>query len=232
MKQGLKPYLFFNVVLVVFLLFLSLKKPETATIKITYKYCNRPNHYSAYTDEIHIFNHDKEIPTIVSSFHENQIISVIDTGNYTIFYKTIYNQTVSQKIKIDSYKQYEISLCIDYLDYTKDTVRTIIEQLQPGENYKINIVTTGLTTNEDSVSIDRINAAYFIHWQNQSKTLSKNDLDAIKKFEIELRHLEGKGCTSVTNYRIAYKNKITSFYDGQCRWHGDEFLKCAIFGKE
>jgi hypothetical protein len=233
MSKHHKTLLVFSIFINSFLLFAFLKKPETATIKITYKYCNRPNHYLAYTDEIHIFNNNKEIPSIVSSLNETQLISGIDTGNCTIFYKTIYNQTVSQKIKIDSFKKYEIDLCIDYLDYAKDTVRPIIEQLQPNESYKIKIITRGsLTIAEDSVLIERSDSAYYIHWNNKLKTLSEKDIHAIKKLEIELRYLNGKGCTTATEYRITYKDQTTAFYDARCRWHGDEFLRFTIFGKE
>ncbi|MBK9249957.1 MAG: hypothetical protein IPM69_18090 [Ignavibacteria bacterium] len=70
-------------------------------------------------------------------------LSPLDTGRYTIRYKSIYKKEESILIHISTYKPYNITVCADSLDYKKETYIPIIDQLREKESYTIAMQSSG-----------------------------------------------------------------------------------------
>jgi hypothetical protein len=199
-------------------------------LKIIIKYCRNSTEL-AYLSELVLIKNGKEYKELKPEYENEQTISDLDTGSYTISYKTIFNKTEQINITISEYKKYEVDLCIDYMDYSKENYKPIIDQLKDKESYKIIIASKGcFHSTKDSIIINREDKTYAILFGHKSKTLTKSDIESIRHFELELNYMKLGGCTTEDTYVIKYNNKTTTFIDGRCRWNGAFYLIRNIFG--
>lgn len=98
---------------------------------------------------------------------------------------------------------------------------TMIESLQDGESYSIEITSIGcFNGSRQTVLISREGDMLTASLQDASKILTDSDIETIKTFEIQLRALEIGGCTTVDTYVLRFGNQTFQTSDGTCSWHG------------
>ena len=156
-------------------------------------------------------------------------LSPLDTGLYTIHYRSIYKKEESKTIYISTFKSYNTSICADSLDYKKETYIPIIDQLQDKERYTITMQTSGCFNFEsDTLTIHKRKGKYYAKWQSDGPTFSSNSsyltskqIETIRKFELEINYMNNN-CFSTTKdtYTISFREKTHSFVDGSWSWFG------------
>ena len=111
----------------------------------------------------------------------------------------------------------------------QESALTIIESLQNGESYSIEITSVGCFNGKRqtiviSREVDILTAEYL----NFSKILTEQDISAFITFELQLHSLKMGGCSTVDSYVIRYGNETFQTSDGTCNWNGGKKLLRAI----
>jgi hypothetical protein len=214
-----------------FLLFFSGKNRDYVTLEINIKDC-RFNELE-YLSELSVIKDNKRISLLKPEHNYTQRLSNLDTGTYFLEYKSLYGKNERLKVVVAQFKKYSVDLCIDYINYSKEIYKPIIDKLQDKENYKILISSQGcFHSTSDTLTIVRENNSYSATWTNKRKTLTQSDIDVVRNFEIELNYMTYGGCTTSDTYIVIYKNKKIQIEDGSCRWNGDTYLKAKLWGNQ
>lgn len=111
----------------------------------------------------------------------------------------------------------------------QEPASTIIESLQNGESYSIEITSVGcFNGTRETVVVSRETDTLSVSFQDFSKTLTEADIEAFKTFEVELRELSMGGCSTVDTYVLRFGNETFQTSDGTCSWNGGKKLLKAI----
>lgn len=106
---------------------------------------------------------------------------------------------------------------------------TIIESLQNGESYSIEITSIGcFNGTRQTVIISKKADVLTASFQDFSKILTEADVKAFKTFELQLQALDIGGCSTVDTYVIRHRNEEFQTNDGTCSWNGGKKLLKAI----
>ncbi len=98
---------------------------------------------------------------------------------------------------------------------------TLIESLQNGESYSIEITSIGcFHGTRQTVLISKEDDVLTASLQDSFKVLTNSDIELFKTFELQLRALQIGGCTTVDTYVLRYGNETFRTDDGTCSWHG------------
>lgn len=215
-----------------FIVFVSFTAQATVKAELTINIsdCRNAKEF-AYLSELRILKNGK-VFKILKPQHENkQVLKGLDFGTYVLVYKSLFNKEENLKVKITESKKYSARLCLNYIDYSKETSKPIIDQLQETDFYTIVISSQGcFHSTKDTLMIKRSKDAYTINWGAKYKTLSPTEIVKIRNFEIELNYMTEAGCTTTDSYIISYNGKSKLINDGSCNWHGDYYLKKQLFG--
>ncbi|WP_424001853.1 hypothetical protein [Maribacter sp. IgM3_T14_3] len=113
--------------------------------------------------------------------------------------------------------------------YSAERLPTMVESLQHGEYYTIQITSIGCFHGKRQI-ITVLNKEGILtaSLNNKRKILSPSDVNELIHFELQLREIPLGGCTTVDTYSLsnAYENFTIS--DGTCNWQGYKTL-LAIF---
>ncbi len=102
---------------------------------------------------------------------------------------------------------------------------TIIELLQDGENYTIEITSIGcFNGTRQTLTVFKEAGIVTAGFQDSSKVLSEKDIEALIAFEVQLRALKIGGCSTVDTYVLRYGNGKFKTSDGTCNWNGGKKL--------
>lgn len=149
----------------------------------------------------------------------------IEKGTYTIIFENMYSQIVEIPFKVEEYKKYEVDLCTNIIDYSKESFKPRINQLKNNECLKIIFSSQGcFHSYEKELTISRKRKKYFLEYEGKLKQLSKKEVKLIEHFEIELSHAQEGGCTTTHTYHIQFKDKNDFYHDGKCSWNGFYYL--------
>ncbi|MBS1653162.1 MAG: hypothetical protein JSU07_14240 [Bacteroidetes bacterium] len=185
-----------------------------------------------YLSELVVFKNNNLFKTINPQLKNTQFLSELDTGTYIFQYKTIFDTEEKTKLNISENKKYTLLLCVNYIDYSKNAFTTYIDQLKENESYSISIASDGcFHSTKDLIKIKREKNNYYINWGEKLKILTKENVLAIKYFEIELNHLLKGFCTTQDTYTISYKETKKIICDGSCNWKGAYYLHKQLFEK-
>jgi len=112
----------------------------------------------------------------------------------------------------------------------QNTSPTLIELLQNGESYSIEITSIGcFNGSRQTMTISKEADIISAHLNDNSIELSTIQIQTFIDFEQELRNLKMGGCTTVDTYVLRYHNETFRTSDGTCSWHGYKPL-LKIFG--
>jgi hypothetical protein len=201
-----------------------------ATLTIEIKNCRKAEF--AYLAELKILKNGVLYKTLKPMHDTEQKLKNLEPGTYTLVYQSIFGKEVVHQTKITENKNYPVVICIDFLDYSKETYKPIIDQLQNGTFYEVLVASQGcFHSRSDAYTIKKSADGYSIEWKGRSKQLNDKDLEAIRRFEYELHYANSDGCTTVDAYTVKYQGKETQTVDGGCDWDGFYNLEKKIFPK-
>lgn len=185
----------------------------------------------AFLSELKIEKNGTDFITLNPRFEKRQILKNLELGTYRLIYNTIFNKEEAFTINITENKIYNFTICINYIDYSKETYKPIIDRLMENESYIIHFSSQGcFHSTKSKLTIQKTNDIYTITWDDQLKELSQDDIEALRQFEFELNYMTYGDCTTIDTYIIEYKGEKKQFDDGGCRWNGYLNLKWKIFG--
>ena len=186
-----------------------------------------------FLPEIRVVKNGIEFDTIVPRFTHDQVLKDLEFGVYTLIYRSLFSKEERVIVEITENKKYTATICTNYLDYSKETYIPIIDQLKEKDAYSIIIQSRGcFHSTEETITIKRMEANYTITWGTQTKTLSSDDIESIRHFEMELNYMSSFGCTSTDTYLIKYNETIKQINDGSCQWNGNDYLQKQLFGEQ
>ncbi|MFS4494151.1 hypothetical protein [Maribacter sp. 2308TA10-17] len=111
----------------------------------------------------------------------------------------------------------------------QEPIATIIESLENGESYSIEITSVGcFGGSRQTIRISKEREILTASFPDFSKTLSTADIEAFRTFELQLHQLQMGGCSTVDTYVIRYKGHEFRTSDGTCSWNGGKKLLKAI----
>lgn len=102
---------------------------------------------------------------------------------------------------------------------------TIIEMLQNGERYSIEITSLGcFHGTRQTLTVSKEADIVTAHFQDKTIVLSEKEIQALVNFELQLRDLKIGGCTTVDTYVLRYGQDKFQTSDGTCMWNGGKKL--------
>lgn len=212
-----------NYWLLLLLSFLFLENAHTqATLDIFIDNCQAEGGLS-YLQELNIYKDQELVHTLKPGFDYVQTLSSLPYGNYIVEYQSVFEKTEQASIQLSEKKQYELTICKDYLDYAASTYQPIIDQLQEGEQYSIAFASQGcFHFRERNLVIYRKQHQYYLHYKKEKRALNKEEIEALRKFEIELHYIQATtgGCTTTDSYTLTYKDTTSTAKDRGCAWGG------------
>lgn len=197
-----------------------------STLQVNIKDCREKNSFK-YLSEFKLFRNDSLIKTIEPKHERKQKIKNLEYGSYRVEYETIFRKTESIRVELIEKKKYNVDLCLDYIDYKDVSYKPIIDLLENGKSYSIQISSIGCEHNSDEkIIIKRKSDKYYIYFGEKEKLLDQEEIQAIRDFEMELNYIKPLGgCTTTDTYHVKYKKKEIKVSDGSCSWNGGYFLK-------
>lgn len=177
--------------------------------------------YAWWTKEVKIKNNSGYNETIVKKPGENLEAKNLEKGTYTIIFENMFAQVIEIPFKVEEYKKYEVDLCTNIIDYSKELFKPRINELKSNESFKIIFSSQGcFHSDEKELIISRKRKKYFLEYGGKLKQLSKEEIKMIANFEIELSYAQEGGCTTTHTYNIQFKGKNDFYLDGSCKWNG------------
>lgn len=147
--------------------------------------------------------------------------SDLDTGSYQVIFQIPGYAKDSVPVHITEYKKYKIVLCSDTIRYPTVKFVSMIDQLQDGESYLIEMFSQGCFHSfGDSLRIARNGNEYQLTRGKDQKKLSAIDIEAIRVFEKELHLTYEAFCTTTDIYYLKFRNETLKFTDSSCNWKG------------
>ena len=112
---------------------------------------------------------------------------------------------------------------------SQETELTIIESLNDGDSYSIEITSVGcFGGSRQTVLVSNAEGILTASFQDTVITLTDSDIEAFKTFENQLKSLSMGGCTIVDTYVVRYGSQVFTTSDGTCSWNGGKKLLKAI----
>ena len=201
--------------------FLENPKAQT-TLDIFIDNCQKEGGFP-YLQELKIYKDQELVKTLNPGFDGLQTLPNLPYGSYVLKYQSIFGKTEQVSIQLSEEKQYELTICTDYLDYTATTYLAIIDQLQEGENYTINFASQGCFHSYDrNIVIYKKDKQYYLQYKKEKRKLNKKEIDALRNFEIELYYIQDAngGCTTTDSYTLTYQGTTRTAKDRGCAWSG------------
>ena len=136
-------------------------------------------------------------------------------------------------VSVSESKKYSIDLCLDFIDHSKDNYIPVIDRLQENESFEIKMDSHGcFHHSQEKITIRRLQNEFSITWGEETKTLTQSDIEAVRKFEIELNYMKDAGCTTADTYVVTYNKESKKITDGSCSWKGYQYLRKQLFGND
>ncbi|WP_282051027.1 hypothetical protein [Maribacter aquivivus] len=113
--------------------------------------------------------------------------------------------------------------------YTTKRLPTMVESLQHGEHYTIQITSIGCFHGKrQTITVLNKEGILTASLNNKRKILSPSNVNELIHFELQLREIPLGGCTTIDTYSISNDYETFTISDGTCSWQGYKSL-LAIF---
>ena len=229
----MKPRLLFLFLLICLFIIPAFRAQGKAELEIHIR-DSRPQGNSDYLVELTVLKNGEFFKLLEPGFETDQQLNQLEKGTYTFQYTSIFGLKEEQKLEITENKKYELTLYPDYLDHAKQGHKAFIDQLEEIDTYDLVFASRGCFHNTmDTISFSRRGNEYEAFWDGKSKALNAEELDYIRKFEIEFLAFAARGgCTTSDTYIFLFKGQVIGKFDDTCDWHGAYYLKKKLFGTE
>lgn len=216
-------------VLVVLMIVLSLCEPnDFVRLEVVIEDCRDSD--AAYLDKLVLLRDGKKIKTFEPKWDTEFTIDSLQPGEYEFRYTSMFDLPVSVKVDAAQPGKYPVTLCSNYIDYSAETYKPIIDRIQPGRAYTVFFSTMGcFHSYTDTMTFLRTDSNYVAKFEGKSKILDSTDLVAVRHFELELNHVNNGGCTTTESYSIVYGGRtLKKAEDGSCDWWGWRYLLLSL----
>ena len=113
--------------------------------------------------------------------------------------------------------------------YITKRLPTMVESLQHGEHYTIQITSIGCFHGKrQTITVLNKEGILTASLNNKRKILSPSNVNELIHFELQLREIPLGGCTTIDTYSISNDYETFTISDGTCSWQGYKSL-LAIF---
>jgi len=212
-----------------------------ASLRIEIKNCRQSQikRYPSLKDSLLVVKNDIPFQKL-DGLNTLHTLRDLDTGVYTIHYRSVYGNEEKTAIHIIAFKPYNTTVWADSLVYAKETTIPIIDQLRDNDFYTIIMVSDGcFSAAHDTLTIRKIKDKYRAIWKSNipkfishSFNLTPKQLETIRKFELELNYMNNEDdCTTIDTYTINYQATTKTIVDGSCSWRGYYLLREKLLGK-
>ncbi len=192
---------------------------------------SRDSSEMVYLSSVTIFKGTDTLKTAASEFPSYYLwLGKFEKGSYTLSYRNIFDQPVSQVVKATGAAIDTLVVYVDKADYTDVVCRAKIDRLKEGEHFTICYTSTGCGHFErDSLTIYNVKGSLIAYNKFKAVLLSNKQVEAIREFEYQATLIKGGGCTTVDSYQIKFKKEVSKCADGSCRWEGFKMLTKRLF---
>lgn len=225
-------------IIILILIFGSCSKKETTEtgrLKIIPVYCKYENRHIP-KNKFRLFKKEEnsiKFKTIkeYEILSNNFIILNLEYGKYYIEYVTIYNQKNTVEFNVNEPELKKIDLCLDYLDYKSNKNVLLIDELKNGENLLLEFFHEGCFSTFDKpvkFNLSKIDNKIVAEYNGKRYSLTKEQIELFREFEIELRSNHTGWCSSQDTYHLFNKKsyQIYEVKDSSGQWRGfDNLLK-------
>lgn len=208
----------------ILVLFLQCTNKESkSTITLKAEYCKYIGEKSRFSDSITLYRND----AIVDGYHfpdsEKIELSKLKYGNYTIKYRTLFNQYVSTNFTINDDKDKIIEVCFDKISYDTNRNILLLDNLKNNEKLYYTLESQGCFHSlKKEIILEKKENLISLTYNKETKILSDKELNFIREFEIELRSNHIGWCSTKDRYSI-YNDKTNEVFfmnDESCQWNG------------
>ena len=210
-----------------FLFCTSYQKNQTGKLKIIVSYCKYDNK-DLFIKKATIYKDGTEFKKIDFEYSQDNVISNLPFGKYTIKYKSIFNILESIDFVIYEQKEKEITLCVDKINYSDNKNILLLDKLKIGESLDFLFISKGcFDIHRGKLTITRNSTKkYKATINNFEFDITDRQYQSIREFEIELHCNHASDCSTVDTYKVINKNSLESYSieDGSCRWRGFDNL--------
>jgi hypothetical protein len=176
-----------------------------------------------------VFKNDRFIRSVVIDWDaeawDRLTIKNLEEGEYRIDYTSIFGKIISKNIYASDDIINNVSICMDYIDYNNIEQSLFIDRLANNEKYNLRYILVSCSHNLDKyLSVKRMAGSYYATYDENEKKLSKEEVDILRRFEIELYHIETLGneyfSSRQEDYLITYNGSEIKIRDGHNVWNG------------
>ncbi|KOY87301.1 hypothetical protein AD998_15110 [bacterium 336/3] len=201
----------YNIILICFLTLLCFQTnaQNKAELTIVIQECHRDSAFT-YVSELKIYKNNTYYMTLTSELRgiSMEFLKDLEFGTYTFMYKTFIGKENTITLNITKAEMYFLTICADFIDYSKEKYKPIIDQLGENDSYSICFSSVGCYHSfKKFIIIKRENDKYSIVWGDKSKELTTQDIENIRRFEVESNYVRTCCCTTSDTYVIEYKGE-------------------------
>lgn len=209
-----------SLIYIFFFLLFSKIVSANATLHVNILDCREETSFE-FIDSFNLYKGDSLFKKFEAHYRGTVFIENLESGKYYIEFINWFGKITRVDVEIGSEKNYYTEICLNQMDYERETHIPIINQLEEGESYSILMLSHGcFHSTKDSLFLSKKDESYFIKYNGVEKLLKENELTAIRHFEIELNYINALGCTTVDTYLVKFKEKEIIVKDGGCNWRG------------
>ena len=227
--------------LLIFLFFITLfygcknENPERLhTLVIKKEYCDIENEGVIFLPEFELRKNDSLIRTHTMEIMNNYYnIDSLKSGNYNIVYTSMFKKTESLSINLYDKIIDTLIICLDKIDYGSTEHISFVDKLKDNENYKIKVYNQGcVSLGSGTLKISKKQNKIIAETNDKKKELTTEEIEYLRRFEIELINMNYGGCSSTDFYTLEYNDEVLEIRDGSCNWYGYGRLYNLIFDIE
>lgn len=219
----------------IFLLIFSLSASAFSQINLSVNLKRIQSEYDAnfIVDTLKIFKDNflyKNIPYPQSFV----LLDNVSNGEYKFCYKNLFGEKIEKLVTLNEANNrlgsQKLNLYVDQLQNSKSQ-NQFIKGLKNGEMITINLRVSGCFNSQaDSIKIYIENDSFFLKYKNKKRKLKTIDIEAIVKYEIELRNLPEVNFVSTSNgFNLISKDEEKfSYVEPSLFWGGYEILKKSL----
>ena len=153
-------------------------------------------------------------------------------GKYEVKFLDILNKRKVRKFSLKEDENKIVEIAFDSIDIQKFIDKAPISNLNNGEYYRVERKGGSIATGYGYYLITKKNDSFYIDSPYRSrKTLTKDQIETVAKFEAELLAINGANVCMSTgrmHYNIINNGKVIEITDNTCNWSGWRTLMSQI----
>lgn len=219
--------------LIALLFLLSVSAFSQIRLSVYLKRSQSENDITLIVDTLKIFKENLQYKNIAypDSFalYEN-----VPNGEYKFCYNNLFGEKIEKTVNLNEANNQlggqEIILYIDELQNPKSK-NLLVLNLKNKDTLTINLKFSGcFNSGEDSIKIYKKNSYYFLKYKKQKRKLKSTDIEALVKYETELRSLPEVNFVSTSNAlnEIILNEEKFTYFEHSLFWNGYTILKKSL----